>query len=89
LNASSGADLVAIHAGGGGYAGFFQSAGVTTVADGSDLAGERLASVLTGDTGIGVLRYADAGYAAAAETARRTGLRSLQPEVENQQGDQP
>jgi urocanate hydratase len=89
LNASNGADLVAIHAGGGGYAGFFQSAGVTTVADGSGLADERLVSVLTGDTGIGVLRYADAGYPTAVETARRTGLRSLQPEVEETEANQP
>ena len=36
------ADLVAIHSGGGGYAGYMTSAGVTVVADGSDEADERL-----------------------------------------------
>lgn len=81
LNVATGADLVAIHGGGGGYAGYYQSAGVTAVADGSDRAADRLANVFTGDTGIGVLRYADAGYETAIATAQRTRLHSLQPEV--------
>jgi urocanate hydratase len=81
LNCASGADLVAIHGGGGGYAGYYQSAGVTVVADGTAAAAARLDATLTGDTGIGVLRYADAGYEEAARTARASGLRSLQPEV--------
>lgn len=78
LNAGAGADLVAIHGGGGGYAGYYQSAGVTVVADGTPAASERLQAVLTADTGIGVLRYADAGYVEAVATAQRTGIRSLQ-----------
>ena len=78
LNAGGGADLVAIHGGGGGYAGYYQSAGVTVVADGTKAASERLEIVLTSDTGIGVLRYADAGYQEAIETVGETGLRSLQ-----------
>ena len=81
LNCASGADLVAIHGGGGGYAGYYQSAGVTVVADGTAAAALRLDATLTGDTGIGVLRYADAGYEDAAATARARGIRSLQPEV--------
>lgn len=79
LNAGSGADLVAIHAGGGGYAGYYQSAGVTVIADGTKEAADRLRSVLTGDTGIGVLRYADAGYADARSTAEQSGLARLTP----------
>lgn len=74
LLAATGADLVAIHAGGGGYAGYMQSAGMTVVADGSDGAGERLARSIGADTGLGVLRYADAGYEIARETARSAGL---------------
>lgn len=74
LLAATGADLVAIHAGGGGYAGYMQSAGMTVVADGSDGAGERLARSIGADTGLGVLRYADAGYETAREQARRAGL---------------
>jgi urocanate hydratase len=81
LNCTAGADLVAIHGGGGGYAGYYQSAGVTVVADGTPAAALRLAAVLTADTGIGILRYADAGYADAIATARAHGIKSLQPEV--------
>ncbi|MFI0422996.1 urocanate hydratase [Spongiactinospora sp. 9N601] len=75
LNAGSGADLVAIHAGGGGYAGYMQSAGVTAIADGATASTDRLSAVLTGDTGIGIMRYADAGYDTAADAVRQSGLR--------------
>jgi urocanate hydratase len=74
LLASAGADLVAVHAGGGGYAGWSLSAGVTVVADGTDAAGERLAAALGADTALGVLRHADAGYAEARECAASAGL---------------
>ena len=74
LNTASMADLVAIHSGGGGYAGYMTSAGSTVVADGSAAADRRLATALTNDTGIGVLRFADAGYDKAIETAARAGL---------------
>lgn len=74
LLAASGADLVAVHAGGAGYAGYMQSAGVTIVADGSEGAGERLRRGLDADSGLGVLRYADAGYADAQSAASRAGL---------------
>jgi urocanate hydratase len=74
LLAASGADLVAVHAGGAGYAGYIQSAGVTIVADGSAGAGERLRRGLDADSGLGVLRYADAGYADAVSVAGSAGL---------------
>lgn len=74
LLCSAGADLVALHGGGGGYSGYIQSAGVSIVADGSEAAETRLRHGLDGDTGLGVLRYADAGYALAAETAHQAGL---------------
>ena len=73
--ASSQADLVAIHSGGGGYAGFMTSAGVTVIADGSEAADERLRLALTNDTSLGVLRYADAGYPEALEEAAVKGIR--------------
>ena len=74
LNTASGADLVALHAGGGGYAGFSQSSGMTVVASGDDDAAARLAAALNVDTAIGVLRHADAGYPQAIESAREHGL---------------
>jgi urocanate hydratase len=54
------------------------------VADGTEPAAHRLENVLIGDTGIGVLRYADAGYDKAIETAQEKELRSLQPNVQEE-----
>jgi urocanate hydratase len=71
VNCASQADLVAIHSGGGGYAGYMTSAGVTLIADGSDAADERLRLSLTNDTSIGVMRYADAGYEEAFDEVAR------------------
>jgi len=75
LMASSKADLVAVHSGGGGYAGFMTSAGVTLVADGSAEAEERLRVALTNDTALGILRYADAGYEESFAAADRAGIK--------------
>jgi urocanate hydratase len=77
VNCASQADLVAIHSGGGGYAGYMTSAGVTLIADGTAAAEERLRLTLTNDTSLGVLRYADAGYEEASRAADRAGLRWL------------
>jgi urocanate hydratase len=71
---ASQADLVAIHSGGGGYAGYMTSAGVTLIADGSSEADERLTLALTNDTALGVMRYADAGYPEALDEVRRQEL---------------
>jgi urocanate hydratase len=72
--ASSQADLVAIHSGGGGYSGFMTSCGMTVIADGSEAADERIQLSLTNDTSLGVMRYADAGYAEALDEAELKGL---------------
>ncbi|MFD1796331.1 urocanate hydratase [Paracoccus aurantiacus] len=68
---ASGADLVAVHSGGGGYAGYMTSAGVTVIADGTDEADARLDHALTNDTSLGVIRYADAGYEDALDEAAK------------------
>jgi urocanate hydratase len=72
LNGAAGADLVTVHQ----LCDYGQSAGVTLVADGSEEAGARIARVLDCDTGLGVLRLADAGYetALAAKARHRLGL---------------
>lgn len=62
LLAATGADLVAIHSGGGGYSGWMQSAGVSIVADGAPQTELRLRRVLDADSGLGVMRHATAGY---------------------------
>lgn len=77
MSCSSMADLVAIHSGGGGYAGFMTSAGITIVADGAEATEERLQTALTNDTGLGVLRYADAGYEESFDEVERKGIRRV------------
>ncbi len=74
MNCASMADLVAIHSGGGGYSGYMTSSGVTTVADGSTAAAQRLQLVMTNDTSIGVMRYADAGYAESLDEIAHKSL---------------
>jgi len=61
---------VAVHSNGN----VSQSAGQTLVADGSPLACERIQDVLDGDTGIGSMRHAEAGYERALENKRQYGL---------------
>jgi urocanate hydratase len=74
LNTCAGATWVALHHGGGVGIGYSIHAGQVSVADGSDLAAEKLRCVLTADPGLGVIRHADAGYEAAQAAARRWGL---------------
>lgn len=62
LLSATGADLVAIHSGGGGYSGWMQSAGVSIVADGRPETEVRLRRCLDADSGLGVMRHATAGY---------------------------
>jgi urocanate hydratase len=45
------------------------------VCDGTRQADERLARVLDGDPGLGVMRHADAGYERAAEVAKQRGVK--------------
>ena len=73
--ASSGATWVSIHHGGGVGIGRSIHAGQVSVADGTTLAAEKLARVLTNDPGMGVIRHVDAGYERADEVAAACGVR--------------
>jgi urocanate hydratase len=75
LNTASGASWVSIHHGGGVGIGRSIHAGQVCVADGTDLAGEKLARVLRNDPGTGVIRHVDAGYELADDAARERGVR--------------
>lgn len=75
LNTASGATWVSLHHGGGVGIGRSIHAGQVTVADGTDLAAQKLERVLTNDPGTGVMRHVDAGYDHAADIARERGLR--------------
>lgn len=75
LNTASGATWVSIHHGGGVGIGRSIHAGQVIVADGTDLAAEKIARVLVNDPGTGVMRHVDAGYERAIEVAHERGLR--------------
>jgi len=75
VSTSSGASWVSIHHGGGVGIGRSIHAGQVCVADGSELAAQKLERVLTNDPGMGVIRHADAGYDRAAEVAAERGVR--------------
>ncbi len=69
VNTCSGATWVSIHHGGGVGIGRSIHAGQVSVADGTDLAAEKLERVLTNDPAMGVIRHVDAGYRRAIEVA--------------------
>ncbi|QYB02042.1 urocanate hydratase [Rhodococcus sp. USK10] len=75
VNTASGASWVSIHQGGGVGMGRSIHAGQVCIADGTDLAAEKLERVLTNDPGMGVIRHVDAGYDHAADVARERGVR--------------
>jgi urocanate hydratase len=75
LNTASGATWVSIHHGGGVGIGRSIHAGQVIVADGTDLAAQKIERVLVNDPGTGVMRHVDAGYDRAAEVAKERGLR--------------
>jgi urocanate hydratase len=75
VNTASGATWVSVHHGGGVGMGRSIHAGQVIVADGTELAAQKLERVLTNDPGMGVIRHVDAGYDLAAEVAQRTGVR--------------
>jgi urocanate hydratase len=70
LDSVAGADLMAVH----GLSGRSLNAGPTTIADGSPEAALRIERVMNADTGLGVLRQADAGFALATAARERHHL---------------
>ncbi|WP_085528488.1 urocanate hydratase [Kocuria massiliensis] len=75
VNTSSGASWVSIHHGGGVGMGRSIHAGQVCIADGTDLAAQKLERVLTNDPGMGVIRHVDAGYEHASDVAKERGVR--------------
>ncbi len=71
LNTAGMADLVAIQA--NGTMGISVHTGVTMIADGSEEADLRLEACLTIDSGIGIVRHAQAGYPMARRVAEGRG----------------
>ncbi len=75
VNTASGASWVSIHHGGGVGIGRSLHAGQVCLADGTELAAQKLARVLSNDPGMGVIRHVDAGYDSAVDVAEERGVR--------------
>ncbi len=73
--ATCGADLVSLQHGGGVGIGESIHAGMTVILDGSDRAERKAARVMRTDPSLGIIRYADAGYAEAEQKAKALGLK--------------
>ncbi|WP_405779615.1 urocanate hydratase [Streptomyces sp. NBC_01378] len=85
VNTSSGASWVSIHHGGGVGMGRSIHAGQVCIADGTELAAQKLSRVLTNDPGMGVIRHVDAGYEHAASVAQDRGVRIPMTEGDDSQ----
>ncbi len=75
VNVASGASWVSIHHGGGVGIGRSIHSGQVSVADGTELAAQKLERVLSNDPATGVIRHVDAGYERAEEIAAERGVR--------------
>jgi len=75
VNTASGASWVSIHHGGGVGIGRSIHAGQVCVADGTDLAGQKIERVLSNDPGMGIIRHVDAGYDLASSVAQEKHVR--------------
>jgi urocanate hydratase len=62
--------------------GYSLHAGQVTVADGTEMAAQKIERVLNNDPGLGVARHADAGYELAQRTARERGIRIPMAEMQ-------
>ncbi|WP_338750594.1 urocanate hydratase [Janibacter alittae] len=84
---SSGATWVSLHHGGGVGMGRSIHAGQVGLADGTDLAAQKLERLLTNDPGMGVLRHVDSGYSRAVDVAAERGVRvPMEPTVRDGDG---
>ena len=71
ININNGASWISLHHGGGVGMGYSQHSGMVIVCDGTPEMDERLSRVLNSDSGMGIVRHADAGYDIALEISRK------------------
>jgi len=69
ININNGASWISLHHGGGVGMGYSQHSGMVICADGSQEMDLRLSRVLNSDSGMGIVRHADAGYDIALNVA--------------------
>lgn len=71
ININNGASWISLHHGGGVGMGYSQHSGMVIVCDGTPEMDIRLARVLNSDSGMGIVRHADAGYDIALDIAKK------------------
>jgi urocanate hydratase len=71
ININNGASWISLHHGGGVGMGFSQHSGMVIVCDGTAEMDIRLSRVLNSDSGMGIVRHADAGYDISIDIAKK------------------
>ncbi len=71
ININNGASWISLHHGGGVGMGYSQHSGMVIVCDGTQEMDVRLSRVLNSDSGMGIVRHADAGYDIALDIAKK------------------
>ncbi len=81
ININNGASWISLHHGGGVGMGFSQHSGMVIVCDGTVEMDERLSRVLNSDSGMGIVRHADAGYEIAIDIAKNPATKIKFPSL--------
>lgn len=72
ININNGASWISLHHGGGVGMGYSQHSGMVILCDGTAEMDVRLSRVLNSDSGMGIVRHADAGYDIALGVAKKS-----------------
>lgn len=81
ININNGASWISLHHGGGVGMGYSQHSGMVIVCDGTPEMDERLSRVLNSDSGMGIVRHADAGYDIALDIAKNPATKIKFPSL--------
>jgi urocanate hydratase len=81
ININNGASWISLHHGGGVGMGYSQHSGMVILCDGTPEMDVRLSRVLNSDSGMGIVRHADAGYDIALDVAKQSTTRIKFPSL--------
>lgn len=81
ININNGASWISLHHGGGVGMGYSQHSGMVIVCDGTVEMDQRLSRVLNSDSGMGIVRHADAGYDIALKVAKHKNTKIKFPSL--------
>ncbi|MBY0516095.1 MAG: urocanate hydratase [Bacteriovoracaceae bacterium] len=81
ININNGASWISLHHGGGVGMGYSQHSGMVILCDGTPEMDVRLSRVLNSDSGMGIVRHADAGYDIALKVAKSSDTKIKFPSL--------